>query len=215
MTWKVTGFKVVEAFAMADTTLPPDVYPDSRCRLPLVKRDELDENGKKIYDGYANNPQSLAGLVGPGGIRMHSIPLVEKSRPMNRFLRFEAGLDERLRELAILTAAREMDAHFEWQAHEPEALRVGLEPQIIDVIRYRKPLDGLGEKEAALIRLGREAIGKHKVAPETFATMLRLFGKEQVLFYATLMGEYVGTSIVLATFGQELPEGKTSTLPVP
>lgn len=211
----MTGFKLVKAFAMSDTTLPADVYPESRSRLPLITRDDLDDEGKKIYDAYVNNPHSLAGLVGPGGIRLHCRQIVERTRPINRYLRFEAGLDRRLMELAILVSAREMDAKFEWHAHEPEALRQGLEPEIIDVVRYRKPTTGLGEKEAALIQLGREAIGKHKVAPETFATALRLFGKELLLHFVTLMGEYVGTSILLATFGQELPEGQTSTLPIP
>jgi 4-carboxymuconolactone decarboxylase len=198
---------------MADTSLPADVYPDSRSRLPLITREELDDDGKALFDGYRNNPQSLAGLVGPGGIRMHSPKLVGKTRAVNRFLRFEAGLDKRLMELAILTSAREMDAHFEWHAHEAEALRVGLEPEIIDVVRHRKPTAGLGERETALIELGREAIGKHRVSPQTFARALRLFGKEQLIYYVTVMGEYAATSILLATFDQNLPEGKTSTLP--
>ena len=30
--------------------LPPDIHPDSRCRLPLAKRDDFDDEGKKIFD---------------------------------------------------------------------------------------------------------------------------------------------------------------------
>jgi hypothetical protein len=31
-------------------TLPKDVYPESGFRLPLPKREALDDRGKKIYD---------------------------------------------------------------------------------------------------------------------------------------------------------------------
>lgn len=74
-------------------------------------------------------------------------------------MRFNAGLDRRLSELAILVTAREMDQRFEWYAHEAAGLKEGLDPAIIDVVRYRRPVNGLGDKEAALIMLGREALG--------------------------------------------------------
>lgn len=196
-----------------ESTLPADVYPDSRNRLPLVKRDELDEDGKQIYDGYLNNPLSLAGLQGPGGIRLHSPRLAARTRPVNRYLRYEAGLDRRLSELAMLIAAREMNQHFEWYQHEPVALKEGVEPEIIDVVRHRKPTTGLGEKEAVLIQLGREAIGRHAVAPETFATAYRLFGAEMLVNYVSLLAEYAASAIMLTIFDQRLPPGTTSTLP--
>lgn len=193
--------------------LPPDIDPDSRSRLPLVKRDDLDEFGKNVYDETAGDSRSLVGLRGPGGIRLHSPKLTANTRGANNYLRFGAGLDPRLSELTILVTAREFDQHFEWHAHEPAALKAGLEPQVIDIVRNRKPADGIGEKEAALIRLGREAIGKHKVTPETFAEALRLLGKEALLHYVSLMGSYAATAILLTVFDQHLPEGKTSTLP--
>ena len=101
-----------------------------------------------------------------------------------------------------------MDQHFEWHAHEPAALRAGLQPAIIDVVRHRKPVDGLGEKEATLIRLGREAIGKHKVSDETFDAGLRLFGKDLLLHYVSLIGLRRYRDFLLTVFDQHLPEGE-------
>ena len=34
--------------------LPKDVYPDSMARLPLIKREEMDERGKKLYDLFGS-----------------------------------------------------------------------------------------------------------------------------------------------------------------
>src|SRR5688572_17921149 len=53
-------------------SLPKDVYPDSLNRLPLVKREDLDEKGKKAYDEALAKGNSVEGIKGVGGIRLHS-----------------------------------------------------------------------------------------------------------------------------------------------
>ena len=83
---------------------PEDVDPQSGCRLPLPKREELDEAGQRIYDSLVDpKGGSIRGLRGPGGILLHSPELSRYTRPLNRYLRHEAGLGGRVRELAILT----------------------------------------------------------------------------------------------------------------
>ena len=58
---------------MTTRALPKDVYADSRCRLPLPKREDLDAVGQKIFDHHIDpNGGSIKGLNGPGGIRLHS-----------------------------------------------------------------------------------------------------------------------------------------------
>ncbi|MBV9585960.1 MAG: carboxymuconolactone decarboxylase family protein, partial [Alphaproteobacteria bacterium] len=124
---------------MTDRLFPPDVDPQSQCRLPLPRRDELDAEAQRVYDSLANpSGASLRGLRGPGGIHLHSPQLALHTRALNRYLRYEAGLGGRLRELAILVTARELDSQFEWAAHEEEARREGLSSDIIETIRQRR-----------------------------------------------------------------------------
>ncbi|HXP94605.1 MAG TPA: hypothetical protein VN905_14120 [Candidatus Binatia bacterium] len=192
--------------------LPADIYPESRNRLPMVRRDDLNDEGKEIFDARKNDRRSLVGLQGPSGIRLHNPKLAKLSSPLNRYLRFEAGLDRRVVEVVILATAREFDQPFEWAAHEGEALKIGVAQDVIDVVRFRKPVDGLGEQYAAMIRLVREACGAHKVSSATFAEAMRLFGKEQLLNYVALIGGYADTAILLTVFDQQLPAEKRSTL---
>lgn len=203
------------ADAPAATGLPSDVYPDSRSRVPLIKRDQLDADGQKLYDQTAGDSRSIVGLQGPGGIQLYAAHLDAVHRPLNQYLRFSAGLDPKLVEIAILATAREMDQRFEWYAHELNGLKLGVPLTTIDIIRYRRPLTGLGEQETALIELGREAVGKHAVTSATFATCERLFGREKLIDYVGLMGDYAGTGLLLTTFDQQLPAGQVSKLPVP
>src|ERR1700720_4143222 len=140
-----------------------DVDPESGCRLPLPRREQLDDAGQRTYNSLAD-PKGLTirGLRGPGGILLHSPELSRYARPLNRYLRHEAGLGGRVRELAILTIARELDSQFEWAAHEPEALGEGISQEIIEIIKLRKDTRSLDEADAIVIELGREIFGARK-----------------------------------------------------
>jgi len=194
-------------------TLPGDVYPDSLSRLPLVAREAMDEQGKRFYDAVTS-PQSrtLVGLQGPSGIWLHSPELGERMRAVNQYLRYETALERRLTELAILVTARELDNQFEWTAHEPVALKEGLDPEIIEVVKHRRPISGLGTKEALIISLGRKLFRERKVDSETFAHALEVFGPRGIVELASVMGNYAGTAIMLSMVDQRLRPDQTPLL---
>jgi len=200
-----------------DAALPKDIYPDSRFRLPLVKRETLDEQGKKLYDRSAGptTERNLVGLQGPTGIRLYNPALGTLSRAYNDYLRFDAGLKGNVRELTILISAREMDSQFEWAAHEPVARKEGLEPATIDAIKYRRSVRGLPEPEAALIELGREEFHRHKVSSATFARALKAYGPKDLVSIVSLMGYYGETGMLLEVFDLRLPPGQKPLLPMP
>jgi 4-carboxymuconolactone decarboxylase len=151
--------------AQAPATLPKDVYPDSRFRLPLPKREEMDEDGKKVFDQLASPSRvSLVGLQGPAGIRLSSPKIALIMNEANEYLRRDTGFGDRLTEIAIMTTPREMENQFEWAAHERAGLKAGVEPSLIDVIKFKKPLIGIAEKEAVTIQFGRELFAQRKVA---------------------------------------------------
>ncbi len=132
---------------------------------------------------------------------------------LNRFLRQEAGLGGRVRELAILVTARELDSQFEWAAHEEEARREGLSPEIIETIRHRRDTSGLDDADAAVIELGREVFTARKVKSETFARALELFGRKKLVDLVALMGNYAATAAMLTAFDMQLDPDQTPPLP--
>ena len=200
----------------AMTVLPKDIYPESRSRLPLPKREALDEQGRRVYDSVLDPKRpTLAGFQGPAGIWLHSPRVGEPIREMNRILRTEVPLEPRLRELAILVTAREFDSQFEWTAHEPVALKEGLDPKILDIVKFRKQVSGAPEKETAIIGFGRELFRDRKVRPETYAEMVRVFGQSSVVNIAALMANYALTAVMLTAFDQQLHEGRKPLLPLP
>jgi 4-carboxymuconolactone decarboxylase len=190
--------------ASADV-LPKDVYPDSRNRLPLVKREDLDERGQEAYDAAFAKTNSVVGLQGEAGIQLHS------STPD---VRFGSPLGRRLTELAIIVGAREAEQNFEWTLHVEEAIRQGLEMSIVDIVRYKRPAVALGDKETAIITLGREMAQNHYVTPETFAFALKALGKSNLVDIAATMARRANET-PLIWVDQHLPLDWKEMAPMP
>ena len=188
---------------------PEDIYPESGSRLPLPKLEEMDDYGRKVFEKIIGpGSRSVMGLHGPAGINLHSPELAERETAVSNYLRYESGISGQVRELAILVTAREMDSQFEWSAHEPVALREGLSPKIIDIIRYRRQVTGLPETESVIIQFGREMFQK-KVTSETFAQALKIFGTRQLVNLVALMAHYAGIAFKLLAFDMQVsPERK-------
>jgi 4-carboxymuconolactone decarboxylase len=197
------------------TTMPSDIDPKSGFRLPLPKREDLDEAGQKAFDRGNTPGGTIAGLQGPAGIQLFSPKTAANVSALNRYLRFEAGFTPHVREVAILTTAREMDSQFEWVAHEPEALKEGVPQGTIDVIKYRRSTEGLDPTDALIIELGRQLWRDHKVKSETFAKLKAIFGPNKLVELVMLMGNYAGTAALLSAVDMQLHAGKKPLLPIP
>jgi len=198
----------------AATALPKDIYPDSGYRLPLPKRDDMDDYGKKVFDELTDPARPLrTDLRTPAGIRLYSPTVAKNLGDVLYYLRKETGMGDRLTEIAILVTAREMDNQYEWIAHDRLARQAGVEPSIIELIQYSKPATGLGEKETVIIGFGRELFGQKKVSSATFADAVRLFGRRGTVDLVSLMGLYSATSALGNAFDIQLPEGRKPLLP--
>ena len=177
----------VNAFmAWGQGALPGDVFPDSRSRLPLI-----DDSG---------SPSPVE------SIRGHRSGYV---------VRWESPLGRRLTELAILVVARELDQPYEWSLHEMAALAVGLDPATIDRVRNRGPFTGLSERQAIVIRLGREIFGTRSLTSETYALALNSLGRANLVDIVDLMGSYAATAVRLTAVNQQMPPGWKQFLPLP
>lgn len=200
---------------MSDNRFPEDIYEESWCRLPLVDRERLPEEARAIFDLHADpDGWSHAGLRGPGGVRLHSPRLAYLWHAVGRYLRDETGLSERVREVAILITAREHDSRFEWQQHERVGKSVGVPFETIEAIKYGRPVDGLAESDAVVIRLGRQVFGDHRVESALFVSALGLFGARGLIDLISIMGTYSATAAMLTLVDMQLPPDEQPLLPI-
>ena len=176
----------------------------SRSRLPPVDREELDAARRAAYDAAVEGPAGAP--TGAAALRLHG---------SGASLRFDAPMGRQLTELTILTTAREYDQPFEWALHELEALAVGLDAGIIDIVRHRKPITALSDREAIIIEVGRELFGTRRLDAGTYARALGLLGKTNLVDVIDVMGSYASTAATLTAFNQRMPAGWRQSLPLP
>jgi 4-carboxymuconolactone decarboxylase len=106
-----------------------------------------------------------------------------------------------------------MDSQFEWTMHEPEALRVGVTQEVIDVVKFRNPVSGVAEKEAVIIELARETLGAKKLSSSTYARAIGLFGEMGLLNLMALMANYATSAIMLTAVDQQLRPDQNPLMP--
>ena len=191
--------------AVAQQALPPDIDPVTLSRLPPVTPEDLDDEGQRLL---AERGNFRAG-PGPGHVTIYS--------PAGRNLGIPMGngsfVGARNFQLATLIVAREIDQQFEWTNHEPAGLQVGLEQEVIDVVKYDRNVDGLTREDATFITFGRELLRNNRVSSELWAEMVELFGRQGTVTLMTVMGEYLKVGIMLNAVDQHLPEGREALLP--
>ncbi len=204
----------------AAAEIPPDVHRDSWARLPLPDRASMDADGQRVYDMVrAPDSRYADSLWGPVAMWLYSPEMIEHLFPASTYLRFGTEKDQRLTELTILATARELRSQYEWSAHEPPALAAGLEPEIVEIVKQRAPLDGVGDVpgfgdlERTIVAFAREAVSAERVSATTFARARELLGDQGVVDLAGLVGYYSFVSVTLKTFDLRLAPGREPLLP--
>ena len=190
--------------AYAQSKLPADLDPQSRARLPYLKSSEVDAKGKKVVDifgksGTVSGPLAFATYnpaVGQALLDLHDAAVTDGT------------LDAHTRELAILVACRATNYNLEWNGHEASGVRAGIDAKVIDVVRNNGPLTGLNEKDAAVIRFGRQLLNDKKVDSATFAKVVELWGKRGAMDMVAVMNTYAVSGFFAIAVDEHAAEGK-------
>ena len=213
--WFLSTCVVTLAVAQSSRPLPPDIDAQSQSRLPLVRKDSLDEEGRRIFEAI-NGKDGNTPRLGPPASSMHSLAAAEPYDRLNQVLRSANVIGPQFFEISTLVPAREFNQQYEWTAHERGARRVGVAEEVIDVIKHNRSTSGLPDKEATAIEFGRAMLrGNRQVPPELFAKMVSLFGERGTIEITMVMGDYAMTAMLLNAVNQQLPLDWEPLLPLP
>src|SRR5689334_15821933 len=141
-----------------------DLNTDSRARLPHLQRKDMSEADQKIFDVLPGRGKDDV-LRGPLAFAAYN-PAVAKALFDLHNAAVAGTLTPHTRELAIMVACRETNYNLEWNGHEAAALKNGVDAKTLDVIRKRGALTGLDDKDAAVIRFGRQVFSDKKVSTD-------------------------------------------------
>ena len=192
--------------AQSAAKLPADLDPDSRARLPYLQQKDFDAANQKIYevlpgrgkDGVVRGPLAFA-AYNPGAAKalfdLHNAAVA-------------GSLDPKYRELSIMVACRETNYSLEWNAHSALGARAGLDAKLIDLVRNNGALTGVDEKDALVIRFGRQMLRDKKVDSATFAKAVELFGRRGTMDMVAVMNTYAVSGYFAIAVDEHMPAGQ-------
>jgi 4-carboxymuconolactone decarboxylase len=189
-------------------SLPADLDPDSRARLPYLQRKDMDEKTLPIFETLPGLGKDGV-LKGPLAFAAYN-PGVAKALFDLHNTAVGGTLNPHVRELAIMVACRETNYNLEWNGHEATALKNGVDAKVLDVIRKKAALTGLDEKDAAIIRFGRQMFTDKKVDSATFAKIVELFGKRGAMDMVAVMNTYAVSGFFGIAVDEHAAPGKPS-----
>src|SRR5580693_10805678 len=97
--------------AWAQSKIPADLDPQSRARLPYLKKSEVDAKGQKLFETFASKDDTLRG---PLAFAAYNPAVAQALLDLHNAAVTGGTLDAHTRELAILVACRETSYNLEW-----------------------------------------------------------------------------------------------------
>lgn len=179
-------------------------------RLPQITRESLSPEDQQHYDYIAG---SRGRVVGPFTVLLNSPDLAQRIAHVGTYIRFETTLQGSLRELAILTVAREWNCQFEWTAHQPIGEGEGLSAETIAAVRDRTAPEGLSGDEALVFRYVSSLLRNGRVADDVFQQAQERFGVRTLTDLTATTGYYSMLACVLNAAAVTPDEGTPHLLP--
>lgn len=166
-------------------------------RIPAVIRESLPPEKQHIYDAIG---ESRGRVSGPFPVLLNSPELASRIATLGHYIRYESTLKPMVRELAILTVAREFDCQYAWTSHDPLARQAGVRDEAISALRDRKAPQGLTEEEADIVRYGQELVRNRRVSDATFQAVIKRLGQQGITELTATMGYYTMLGFALNAF---------------
>jgi 4-carboxymuconolactone decarboxylase len=200
------------------TDLPriPELEP-SGPRIPKLEPAALDDDQRLLYDAIAGGrraqgPQlfrladTQGRLEGPFNAFLLQPRLGSALQALGSAVRYDTGLDDRCREIAILVVAAHWRSDFEWYAHQAVARSVGLTAPDLAAIRTgrHEVLTGL---EAVVARTAAALVTRGDLDDAEYREAVGHLGTPGLFELLTLVGYYATLALQLRVFRVPAPDG--------
>jgi 4-carboxymuconolactone decarboxylase len=186
-------------------------------RIPKLEPSALDDDQRSLYDAIAGGrraqgPQlfrladAQGRLEGPFNAFLLQPRLGSALQALGSSVRYDTGLDDRCREIAILVVAAHWRSDFEWYAHEAVGRSVGLSDTDLAPARDvgHAALTG---REAVVARTVAALVARGDLDDAEYREAVSQVGTAGVFELLTLVGYYATLALQLRVFRVPAPDG--------
>lgn len=176
-----------------------------RDRLPPIPAEDMTPEQRTAAEEIASGHRGA--VYGPFVPMLRSAEFTRRAQHLGEYLRYKAGVPERLRELAILITARHWDQAYEWHIHERIAFQAGVsEDTIAELAAGRRPQRMTGD-ETTVYDFCAQIHRTKSVCDATFERTKALLGEGGLIDLIGICGYYSMLAMLMNVAGTPLPEG--------
>jgi 4-carboxymuconolactone decarboxylase len=181
-------------------------------RMPPIPKDKMTEAQKKAADELAAGPRGAGSMAGPFVALLRSPEYMSRLQKTGEYVRFQNSIGQKLTEFVILLTARQWTQQYEYDAHQPTALKAGVKQEFITAIADGRRPTGMAADEEAAYDFCTELRQNHSVSDATYARAVGKFGEQGVIDMTGLVGYYTTLAMIMNVSRAPLPEGKKEPL---
>ncbi len=184
---------------------------------------DLDDEQRLTYEAIVGGPRATTAtaapvvddrgrLHGPFNAMLVNPRLGMALQAVGASLRFETSLDDRLRELAVLTVARAQGSQYEWHVHERLGRAAGLtDDELATMAAGGEPVS-LSPREQLARALVIELVERHEIDEALLGSALDTFGEVALVELVVLAGYYQLLATGMHVLRTPLPDGASPPL---
>ena len=188
----------------------------SGARLPKFEPPALDAEQRSLYDAIAGGrraqgPQLFrladadGRLEGPFNAFLLQPRLGSALQALGASVRYDTGLDDRCREIAILVVAAHWRSDFEWHAHEAVGRAAGLGDAELAAVREDRHAE-LAGRESVVARTAAALVTRGDLDDAEYGEAVGHLGPAGLFELLTLVGYYATLALQLRVFRVPAPE---------
>jgi 4-carboxymuconolactone decarboxylase len=194
-------------------------------RIPKLEPSALDDDQRSLYDAIAGGrraqgPQLFrltdheGRLEGPFNAFLLQPRLGSALQALGSSVRYDTGLDDRCREIAILVVAAHWRSDFEWYAHEAVGRSAGLGDAELAAVRDGRHA-ALAGREAVVARTVAALVTRGDLDDGEYREAVGQVGPAGLFELLTLVGYYATVALQLRVFRVPAPDGPRDSPPRP
>jgi 4-carboxymuconolactone decarboxylase len=179
-------------------------------RIEKLEPSSLDAGQRSLYDAIAGGRRAQGPqlfrltdadgcLEGPFNAFLLQPRLGSALQALGSAVRYETGLDDRSREIAILVVAAHWRSAFEWYAHEAVARAAGLTDAELAAILDEQPA-ALAGREAVVARTAAALVARGDLDDAEYREATATLGPDGLFELLTLVGYYATLALQLRVF---------------
>jgi 4-carboxymuconolactone decarboxylase len=184
-------------------------------RIKKLTPAQLNPEQRAVYDAITGGRRAqgrrafslvdeAGGLEGPFNAFLLQPTLGSALQALGASVRYDTGLNDRCREIAILIVATHWQSEFEWHAHEAVGRSVGVTDADLAAVRGRD-YDALDAGAAAVARTVDALVRAGDLNDDEYAAALAAVGPDGLFELLTLVGYYATIALQLRVFRVPVP----------